>query len=172
MRHVTGTLISYYFYCKRRVWLHANDIRYENTSDDVTMGRLIEDSSYMQRNCNYEQIELDGIKIDFYDHRNKIIHEIKKSSKYEETHLWQLRYYIYILKKKGITGVSGILEYPSERQKTEVSLTENEIQEIENLCQIIKNIIENNVCPPPNKNAKCKNCSYFEFCYSSEPDVD
>lgn len=65
MQHVTGTLISYYFYCKRRMWLHANDIRFEDTSDDVAMGRLIEDSTYLQRDSNYEQVELDGIKIDF-----------------------------------------------------------------------------------------------------------
>ena len=67
MEHVTGTLIAYFFYCKRRMWLHANDIRFEDYSEDVAMGKLIEETTYLQRNINYEQIEFDGIK------KNKIV---------------------------------------------------------------------------------------------------
>lgn len=170
MRHVTGTLISYYFYCKRRMWLHANDIRFEDTSEDVAMGRLIEDTTYLQRNSIYEQIELDGIKIDFYDHKNKIIHETKKSSKFEQTHIWQLKYYIYVLRKNGVEGATGILEYPVERKTHKIELSSNDEVEIDRLASDIQDIIQRENCPPLIKSIRCKNCSYYEFCYITEED--
>jgi len=64
----------------------------EHTSDLVYEGKLIHETSYPQRSERYEELEIDGIKIDFYDARNKVIHEIKKSDKIEEAHEWQLKY--------------------------------------------------------------------------------
>lgn len=58
----------------------------EQESDLVHEGRLVHESSYPQRSSRYEEIEIDGIKVDYYDARNKIIHEIKKSSKMECAH--------------------------------------------------------------------------------------
>jgi len=171
MNHVTGTLIAYYFYCKRRLWLHANEIRFEDNSEDVAMGRLIEDSTYLQRNSNYEQIELDGIKIDFYDAKNKIIHETKKSAKFEQTHIWQLKYYIYILYKNGINGVTGILEYPELRKTHRISINKEDVTEIEQISIEIMKIISNDHIPQLYKNVKCKNCSYYDFCYSGEVEL-
>lgn len=168
MKHVTGTLISYYFYCKRRMWLHANDICLEDTSEDVAMGKLIEDTTYLQRNSNYEQIELDGIKIDFYDHKNKIVHETKKSSKFEETHIWQIKYYLYVMMQNGIAGVTGLLEYPEERKKHEIILEESDIEKIKAIASNIQSVIKGENCPPILNLPKCKNCSYYEFCYIKE----
>jgi CRISPR-associated exonuclease Cas4 len=150
------------------MWLHANEIRFEDNSEDVAMGKLIEDTTYLQRNSNYEQLEIDGIKIDFYDHKNRIIHETKKSAKFERTHIWQLKYYIYILQKNGIDGVTGILEYPTERKTHTITLEENDVVEIERFSQDIINIIQVPTCPPLIKNERCKNCSYYDFCYVEE----
>ena len=52
----------------------------------VLEGRLIHEDSYPQRSGKYEEIELDGIKVDFYDPKRKVIHEIKKSNKVEAAH--------------------------------------------------------------------------------------
>ena len=94
--NITATHINLYNVCKRELWLHANEIRFEHTSDLVYEGKLIHEVCYPQRSTKYEEIELDGIKVDFYDARNKVIHEIKKSDKVEEAHEWQLKYYIYV----------------------------------------------------------------------------
>jgi len=95
----------------------------EHTNDAVTEGKLIHETSYPQRPDRYEEIQIEGIKIDFYDAKNKVIHEIKKSSKLHEAHIWQLKYYIYVFQKNGIEGVSGILEYPKERKTEEIYLS-------------------------------------------------
>lgn len=42
----------------------------------------------------------DEMVIGFYDHKNKIIHEVKKSNKMEETHIRQVKLYNYVLEKK------------------------------------------------------------------------
>lgn len=91
--HPTGTHFNYYQVCKRKLWLFANGINMEHTSDLVYDGKLIQGTSYPQRSERYEELEMDGIKIDYYDARNKVIHEIKRSDKVERAHEWQVKYY-------------------------------------------------------------------------------
>lgn len=165
---ITGTHFNYYQVCKRKLWLFANGINFEHTSDLVFEGKLIHEDSYPQRSAKYEEIELDGIKVDFYDAKNKVIHEIKKSNKVEIAHEWQLKYYLYVLEQNGITGVTGILEYPTLRRTQEVILSELDRLEIEDMKTNIVRIISDDTCPPLQKKGICKNCSYYEFCYSRE----
>ena len=166
--NINATLINLYHVCKRELWLHANGINFEHTSDLVFEGKLIHEDSYPQRSAKYEEIELDGIKVDFYDARNKVIHEIKKSNKVEIAHEWQLKYYLYVFEQNGITGVTGVLEYPTLRRTQEVVLSEPDRSEIEEMKTDITRIITDDTCPPLQKKGICKNCSYYEFCYSRE----
>ncbi|MEA1980578.1 MAG: CRISPR-associated protein Cas4 [candidate division Zixibacteria bacterium] len=166
--HITGTHINYYFSCKRQLWLFANGIQMEHTSDAVFEGKLIHESSYPQRSAKYEEIELGGIKIDFYDPKNKVIHEIKKSQKLREAHVWQLKYYIYTLEKTGIKGVSGILEYPKERKTEEIYLSTIDIEEIKEIEIKIKKITSSEQAPKIKKMTRCKSCSYYDFCFANE----
>ena len=67
MIKVTGTLINLYQVCKRETWLHANGIRMEHTSDVVTEGKLVHETSYPNRAARYEEVRIGGSVIDFYD---------------------------------------------------------------------------------------------------------
>jgi len=64
---MTETHFNYYYICKRELWLFANGINMEQTSDLVYDGKLIHETSYPQRSERYEEVEIDGIKIDYYD---------------------------------------------------------------------------------------------------------
>lgn len=163
----TGTHFNYFQICKRKLWLFANGITMEHLSDLVYEGKLIHEESYPQRSERYEEIELDGIKVDFYDARNKIIHEIKKSNKVEAAHEWQLKYYIYVFECNGIEGVIGVLEYPTLRLKNEVMLSSSDRERIREIEKEIITIIESEICPEVEKKGICKNCSYYDFCFSS-----
>lgn len=165
---ITATHINYYFICKRKLWLFANGINMEHSSDLVYEGKLLHETSYPQRPERYEELEIDGVKIDFYDARNKVIHEIKKSDKIEVAHQWQVKYYIYILKKNGIEGVTGLLEYPMLRQTEKVELTDQDIILILEFVKNIEQIVSNEQCPSVINNKICKQCSYYEFCYVGE----
>jgi len=165
---ITGTYFNYYQVCKRKLWLFANGINMEHTSDMVYDGKLIHETSYPQRSERYEEIEIDGIKIDFYDTHNKVIHEIKRSDKVEKAHEWQVKYYIYVLERNGIKDVSGILEYPTLRQTSKVELTNEDRKRIGEIEIEIKKIVENEKCHSLEKKKICQNCSYYEFCFVGE----
>jgi CRISPR-associated exonuclease Cas4 len=140
----------------------------EHTSDLVYEGRLIHENSYPQRSSKYEEIEIGGIKIDYYDAKKRVIHEIKKSDKKEEAHEWQLKYYIYVLEKHGVSGVTGILEYPKLRKTQEILLSALDKEEIKNQLAAIESILLQTDCPEKIAVSKCRNCSYFDFCYAGE----
>ena len=165
---INATLINLYHVCKREMWLHANGIRMEHTSDTVAEGKLIGETTYPQRAEKYTEIEIGGSKIDFYDAKNKVIHEIKKSDKAEEAHEWQVKYYIWLLEQNGIEGVKGILEYPKLRQTKDIDFTSEDRSYLQQAVQQIEAIIENENCPPRINSRICKQCSYYDFCYIEE----
>lgn len=140
----------------------------EHNSELVSEGKLLHERAYSQRSDRYKEVAIDGIMIDYYDSKNKIIHEIKKSKKISEAHYWQLKYYIYVLKKNGIDGVIGILEYPLLRQKEEVFLSTIDVEKIEEIKTEIEHLVNQDICPEKIQKSRCKSCSYYDFCYSNE----
>ncbi len=140
----------------------------EHTSDIVYEGKLIHETSYTQRSDKYQEVQIGNIKIDYYDPKNKIIHEVKKSNKIETAHHWQLKYYMYVLEQSGIKGIKGILEYPKLRKTEEIILSKRDISEIENIKNTIFKIINSETAPEIEKKTRCKNCSYYDFCYINE----
>lgn len=140
----------------------------EHTSDLVEEGKLIHENSYPQRSGKYEEIEMEGIKVDYYDVKSKTIHEIKKTDKIEEAHEWQLKYYISVFERNGIEGISGLLEYPLMRKTQAVILSDVDRDRIAEIEKDITAIVGSGDCPPLGRKAICRNCSYFEFCHVEE----
>jgi CRISPR-associated exonuclease Cas4 len=166
--NISGTHFNYYHVCQRKLWLFANGISMEHTSDLVYDGKLIHETSYPQRPERYEEMTIGGCKIDFYDAKNRVIHEIKKSDKMEKAHEWQVKYYIVTMERNGIENVKGVLEYPVLRQTTPVELTNADRETVVEMEKQITLIIESEQCPPLIHARICKNCSYYEFCYVNE----
>ena len=111
---------------------------------------------------------LDGIKVDYYDPKEKVIHEVKKSNKFEKAHEWQLKYYIYVFGENGIEGVTGLLEYPKMRNTTTIFLSNRDKEEIEAIKKEIAHIVSLSKPPQRIKKSLCKNCSYHDFCWIDE----
>lgn len=165
---ITGTHITYYHLCHRKLWLFANGVHMEHTSEAVAEGRLIGETTYSGRATKFTEIEVDGIKIDFYDSRNKVIHEVKKSSRVEYAHVAQVKYYIFKLRRSGVEGVTGVIEYPKLKQRREVSYDTCDDDEIVSWENAVREIISREQCPAVIRARICKSCSYFDFCYSDE----
>ncbi|WMJ74744.1 CRISPR-associated protein Cas4 [Cytophagaceae bacterium ABcell3] len=165
---ITGTHIHYYFVCHRKLWLFANGLNMEHTSEVVADGKLIHETSYGQRAEKYTEIEIEGVKIDFYDAANKVVHETKRTNAVEMAHEWQLKYYIFKLQQHGVDGVEGILEYPKLKIKKEVVLTEEDIQAFNELLPKAEEIIKQESCPEKIEMKLCKKCAYYDFCWSGE----
>ena len=174
--NLTATHINYLEVCKRKLWLFANGINMEHTSDTVYDGKLLHETSYPQRAERYEEMlisaEYEGItligQIDYFDARNKVIHEIKRSDKVEEAHVRQVKFYLWLLELNGVDGATGILEYPKLRKTDEVLFSDEDRQGLQKSVSKIQSLIESESCPPTINAKICRNCSYFDFCYSRE----
>jgi len=93
----TGTLVHYMAICPRKAWLFAKGIAQEQNSTLVEIGKWISETSYPDKR---HEIEIDRtIVLDWIDWKNKVIHEVKKSSKMEDAHRLQVQYYIYYLEQ-------------------------------------------------------------------------
>lgn len=166
---ITATLISYLHTCHRKLWLHAHEIRMEHTSDLVAEGKLIGETAYDRRSDKYTQVELDGIKIDFYNTHSRIVHETKRGRAVETAHRAQVQYYLYKLRLHGVTDASGIIEYPDLKKTEPVApLTEIDVCEIEQWEAEVRRIVAQPDCPSVIRKTICKSCSYFDFCYTEE----
>ncbi len=158
---ITGVKINYYFVCKRKLWLFSHNISMEHTSELVEMGNILHEHSYERKR---KEIELDGIKIDFFDKNRGIINEVKKSKAMEESHIWQLKYYIYYFRRLGLE-VTGQINYTLMRRREKVELNEEDEREIEKIIKEIQEINRLEKSPAKIDRKFCKKCSYYELCY-------
>ena len=95
---VNGTLINYYFHCKRQCYLHGNRLNLEDNSEIVKIGKAIhEEKSQGKDNA---EISIDNIKLDKLT--SEYLTEVKKSDADIEAAKWQLLFYLKVLKDKGI----------------------------------------------------------------------
>lgn len=163
---VTGTMVSYYFICCRKLWLFAKGLNLENISGnaDVIKGRILHDSRFKREHSR--EVSFDTVKIDFLKFGGEVfVHEVKKSKKFEEAHVWQLKYYIYIIKRKGLECSSGVIHYPASMRKVDVIFCQEDYARIEQALANITGVLQESR-PPGRLNKKmCSRCAYFDFCY-------
>ena len=134
----------------------------EFNSELVGIGKLIDETSYSREKKNIlidETISIDFLK-DW-----KIVHEVKKSRKIDEAAKWQLKYYMWILKNKGVDIEKGILDYPLLRKREEIILNEQEQSELKSVIEDIQKIISSELPPNITRRGICKKCAYYELCY-------
>ncbi|MCS6930045.1 MAG: CRISPR-associated protein Cas4 [Saprospiraceae bacterium] len=165
---ITGTQVAYYIVCPRKLWLFTHHINFEQTSELVADGRFISESTYERRADRYVQLEIECVKIDFYDAAEGVVHETKRSNKMEPAHIAQIKYYMYLLEKHGIPVHYGILEYPKQRLTHRVDLTDEDRQAIPRWLAEIEQIVSSPSCPAAIQEPFCKQCAYFDFCYADE----
>lgn len=161
-REISGMIFYYYFVCKRKLWFFANEIQMESENEDVIIGKLIDENSY-SRELKHVLID-NTVNIDFIKEW-KILHEVKKQKSVEEAGIWQLKYYIYFLRKRGINIEKGILDYPKLKKREEIFLTEEDEKRIEEVLLEIREIVNLKLPPKLEKLKICKKCAYFEYCY-------
>jgi len=160
--HITGCMINYYFICQRKLWYFCHQIQMEYNSELVQIGKVIDQTSYGREK---KSIMIDNtICIDFIDGKG-VINEVKKSDSMEYAHIWQLKYYLYYLKLKGIEDLAGSLDYPKLKKKIRLELGDDDILFIEKMLIEIQTI-KNLELPPAVINSPiCQKCSYYELCY-------
>ena len=163
--NITGIMVYYYFICERRLWYFAKHINMEQNCELVLIGKIIDETTYSREK---KGILIDNtINIDFINN-GAVLHEVKKTKSIEVAGIWQLKYYMYVFEQNGIEGISGILEYPVLRKRDTVLLSDIDRETIVEMINEKKQVIESDFCPPLERKRICRNCSYWDFCYSGE----
>lgn len=161
---VTGTLIWYYYICKREVWLLAHQIEANQDDENMLMGKIIGENSYKR---DKKEIDLGNAKLDLIRTENGdlVVGEVKKSTRFIESATKQLLFYLLQLKEMGINA-RGELMIPEERKKIELLLDEKNEAEIKAAIEDIESIVRQELPPEVLKNKFCRNCAYAEFCWA------
>ncbi len=159
---VTGVMFYYYFVCKRKLWHFVQGITLEQENDNVLIGKLLDKDSYDRENKHILVDET--INIDFLRDW-KVLHEVKKSKSIEEASIWQVKYYLWFLKERGVVIEKGILDYPKIKKREDVYLQDEDEKKIKEILDEIKDICQNKKVPPLINSNICKNCAYYEFFY-------
>lgn len=157
----TGTEVGYFFICRKKLWWFHHGIQMEQESDRVKLGKIVHENSYERRK---KEISIDNkIVLDWQS--DGIIHEVKLSDKMERAHEFQLLYYIFYLRQKGVDGLTGRIDYPKLRETREIELTaESEAELKEALAEMAK--ITAAEKPPEVEYMKiCRSCSFAELCW-------
>lgn len=161
---INGTLINYYFHCKRQCYLLGNRLDLEDNSELVQIGKAIhEEKAAKGKNT---EIAIDNIRIDKLT--DDYLVEIKKSDADVNASKWQLLYYLKVLKGKGIER-KGKLEFV-EKNKTENKILFFELNdqlelELDQYIMKIENLIDGDEIPKVLNKPQCKKCAYYEYCY-------
>ena len=161
---ITGTLINYYFHCKRQCWLHANRINLEDNSEDVRIGKVMHELK--AENTKQSEIKLENVVIDKIT--KDYLVEIKKSDADREAVKWQVLLYLQTLKNRGVVK-KGKIQYIEVKKGTKkmdyIVLTPELEAELQDVTAAIEDLVQQERPPQVINIPACKKCAYFEYCF-------
>lgn len=160
--NISGIMIYYYFICQRKLWYFLNEINMEQNSELVSIGKIIDETTYSREK---KGILIDNtINVDFI-RNGAVLHEIKKTKSIEEAGIWQIKYYMYYLEKRGVKSVQAQIDYPLIRETKKIYLDDDDREILENIEKNIKDIKRQEKPPHVINKKMCKNCAYYDLCY-------
>lgn len=149
----------------------------EQESDTVALGKQLGATAYPRekKELDLEVEGPDGVRlvgrIDHANLRDGVLHEVKKSPSAHEAHVWQLRFYLWLLRLADVNTpkgkpFTGQLDYPALRKTHEVTLSQEDASHLTALVQQLT-ALARTPHPPPrlSERASCRGCSYEELCY-------
>lgn len=162
---IPPSIYNAYNICPRQAWLMSHQVSANQNDPFLEIGRLIDETTFKREKKKIYLAEF-AAEVDFVTRKNGnlFVAEIKKSSRTMASGINQLKYYLYLLNKKGIK-CKGIIKIPKEKTSMTVELQESDIALIKDKINAIKTLISSNSTPLPKKIPFCRNCAYFEFCW-------
>ena len=160
--NITGTHINYYFHCKTQLWLYSKRVGFEHSSNIVKVGKSLERvNKHRFKEVHFRKFSIDKATKDY-------IIEIKKSDSNIDGAKWQLVFYLYKLKQKGVIK-KGRLEFLesvfSKKKRFELVLNRTTEQKLLKILEDIKKVIALPKPPKPKLERKCQGCAYLEYCF-------
>ena len=166
----TGTEVSYYVLCRRKLWWRSHGFEQENVqgnqgSENVELGNLLHERTFPAESGRVKEAMIDGkLRIDFTE--DGIVHEVKKSRGGDRATRMQVLYYLWYLKHQKGVETTGVIHYPKEKRTVPIGLTPRIEREIEEMLEEIEGV--RNRETPPEVTAPmplCAKCSYQDLCW-------
>lgn len=162
MKNITGLMVYYYFICERKLWYFINEINMEQNNELVSIGKILDETTYTREKKN---IMIDNtINIDFIKN-GAILHEVKKTKSIEEAGIWQVKYYMYYLEKRGIQNIKAKIDFPLLRESKKITLEQSDRKILDNVIKNIEEIAKKEIPPKVIDSKICKKCAYYDLCY-------
>ena len=145
---INGTLINYYFHCKRQCYLFGNRINLEDNSEDVRIGRVLHE---LKNTSDKTEVKFENISIDKIT--DKYVVEMKKSDSDIEASKMQLLYYLKVLHEKGIErdGKLVFCEKNSDEKVDIIKLNQENVKLLNECEERINDLISGTTVPPVQK---------------------
>lgn len=160
---IGGTLVWYAKICLRQVWLMTRCIEPDERTEELILGRLVDQTSYERERHG---VEFGHNRLDIFTEAGTslVVSEIKKSSRAQDASRLQLQHYLYELRKVGIEA-KGELRFPRERRREKVLLDSSAIQELEEIYRSIREVAVSPFPPAAVWIKYCGRCAYIEYCW-------
>ena len=160
---ITGTIINYYFHCKRQCYLFANRLNMEDNSEDVRIGRILHEIK--AKDEKNSEVKFENMVIDRITQKN--IEEFKKSDADIAASRMQLLFYLKNLKDKGIEKEGKLVCYEKNKNDKieKVLLDEQSEKDLEGCVDSIIKLIKEDKPPYVKKSNSCNKCAYYEYCF-------
>lgn len=160
---VTGTLINYYFHCKRQCYLFYHRMNLEDNSEDVKIGKILHEIKALDGNnteLKFENIAIDKIT-------DRYVMELKKSDSDMKAARMQVLLYLKRLEEKGIKRDGKLIfhERNSKEKVDIIKLNEKTKAELDCCMKEIENLVNMKSVPQAKLIKGCKKCAYYEYCY-------
>ncbi len=162
MQKYNATIINYYFHCKRQAYLFAKRVGMEHNSFNVKIGKSLH-KYYKNRvkEVHFKHFSVDKLTKEY-------VIEIKKSDSFLVGAKWQLIFYLYQLKQKGINK-KGRLEvfqkYQQNTKRAEIILNKKIEDKLKNILSQIDKLLKAKHPPKALLDKKCQGCSYYDYCF-------
>lgn len=158
---MTGTLINYYYVCKRKCWLFYNKINLEDNSEDVRIGKVL----HSLKESKNSEIQIGDIKIDKLT-SNYVI-EFKKTNSSIESDIMQVLNYLNVLKSKRVERKGKISYFDTNDNNPKtliIELSNDNKLLLDSKIKEIEKFLEQDKPPIFNKCKYCTKCAYYEYC--------
>ncbi len=135
---IPPSIYNAFLICPRQAWLMSRQMVADQEFTYLDIGRLISEESFSREKKEIYIPDLSA-KIDMITLKDGkyFVAEIKKSSASMKSGIEQLKYYMYLLKLKGLE-IKGMIKIPLEKKSLEITLNSSDIDNIEKKIREIK----------------------------------
>ena len=167
MKYYPPSIFNAFNICKRQAWLMSRQLTADQHNEFIEIGRLIDEETYKRERKKIYLADLEAM-MDMVVKKDGVYYvaEIKKSTRTLKSGIFQLKYYLFLLKRRKGLDVKGIIKIPKEKISEKIILSKQDEEKIVQISRDMEEVLKQPKPPTQEKMLKiCPKCGHFEFCW-------